>query len=371
MTNLARLTPGVDRPRARAALDAIIPYEPGMTPERARRRLKGLKFAKLSSNENPFGPSPAAIAAAARAIGEAGSYPDSTSLALRQALSLHLARPLDRVTAGPGSEALIDYFFRAYLSPGDALLLSRPTFPSYEIFARSAGATIIDVPRNESFDIDVAAVRHALHARPKALALCTPNNPTGNRTSRRDLEAILEATPLETLVLMDEAYVEFHDEGGALDLLEAWGGVYLLTRTFSKAYGLAGLRIGYGVASGPEVLEAFDRLRPAFNLTSASQAAAVAALADQDHMQRGVETVIAERGRMERALTEAGLVHTASQANFVFVRSPQPLGLAFERLLAAGVIARPIRFGDGYFRITVGEAPVNDLVLAELVAMSR
>jgi histidinol-phosphate aminotransferase len=227
------------------------------------------------------------------------------------------------------------------------------------------------VPRDSGFAIDVDAVREALRRRPKALALCTPNNPTGNRTSRRDLAAILEATPLETLVLMDEAYVEFHDEGGALDLLEAWGGVYLLTRTFSKAYGLAGLRIGYGVASGPEVLEAFDRLRPAFNLTSASQAAAVAALADQDHLRRGVETVIAERGRMERALTETGLVHTASQANFVFVRSPQPLGLAFERLLAAGVIARPIRFGDGYFRITVGEAPVNDLVLAELVAMSR
>jgi histidinol-phosphate aminotransferase len=217
----------------------------------------------------------------------------------------------------------------------------------------------------------VAAVRRALGAKPKALALCTPNNPTGNRTSRRDLEAILEATPLETLVLLDEAYVEFHDEGGALDLLEAWGGVFLLTRTFSKAYGLAGLRIGYGVASGPEVLEAFDRLRPAFNLTSPSQAAAIAALTDQDHMRRGVRTVIAERGRMERTLTEAGLFHTASQANFIFVRSPQPLDVAFERLLAAGVIARSIRFGEGYFRITVGEAQINDLVLAELVAMSR
>ena len=371
MTVLAKVTPGAVRPRARAALDAIAPYEPGMTPELARRRLKGLSFAKLSSNENPLGPSPAAFAAAARALAEAGSYPDSTSLALRQALSLHLERPLDRVTAGPGSEALIDYFFRAYLSPGDALLLSRPTFPSYEIFARSAGAAIIDVPRDDTFAIDVAAVRRALRARPKALALCTPNNPTGNRTSRGDLEAILEATSLETIVLLDEAYVEFHDQGGALDLLETWGGVFLLTRTFSKAYGLAGLRVGYGVASGPEVLAAFDRLRPAFNLTSASQAAAIAALADHAHLRRGVSAVIAERGRMEQALTEAGLSHTASQANFIFVRSPLPLDVAFERLLSAGVIVRPIRFGDGYFRITVGEARINDLVLAELSAMNR
>jgi histidinol-phosphate aminotransferase len=356
---------------ARKALDAIVPYEPGMTPELARRRLKRPTFAKLSSNENPFGPSPAAIAAAIGALSDAGSYPDSTSLTLRQALSRHVGAPLERVAAGPGSEALIDYFFRAYLSPGDALLLSRPTFPSYEIFARSAGAEIIDIPRDETFAIDVAAVRRALSARPKAMALCTPNNPTGNRTTRSDLKAILEATPLETIVLLDEAYVEFHDEGGALDLLEAWGGVFLLTRTFSKAYGLAGLRVGHGVASGPEVLDAFDRLRPAFNLTSVSQAAAIAALGDQAHLRRGVEAVTAERARMEEALTEAGLFHTASQANFIFVRSPQPLDVAFERLLAAGLIVRPIRFGAGYFRITVGEAAINDRVLDELLAMSR
>jgi histidinol-phosphate aminotransferase len=371
MVNVAQVQADPQRPRARAALDAISPYEPGMTPELASRRFGRRAYAKLSSNENALGPSPRALAAASAALAETRSYPDSTSAALRRALSEHLGVPFDRVAAGPGSEALIDYFIRAYLSPGDAILLSRPTFPSYEIFARSAGARIVDVPRDSEFAIDVEAVRRALRGRPRVLALCTPNNPTGNRISRRDLSAILGATPLETVVLLDEAYVEFHDEGGALDLLEAWGGVFLLTRTFSKAYGLAGLRVGYGIASGAEVIEAFDRLRPAFNLTRPSQAAAIAALADQDHLRRGVETVVAERARMERALTEAGLFHTPSQANFVFVRSPGPIGAAFERLLAAGLIVRPIPVGDGYFRITVGTRADNDKMMAELTAMAR
>jgi histidinol-phosphate aminotransferase len=360
-----------ERPRAREALDAISPYQPGMSPELARRRFGPRDYAKLSSNENPFGPSPRAIEAAGRALGDAATYPDSTSQALRRALADHLGVPIERVAAGPGSEALIDYFFRAYLSVGDTLLLSQPTFPSYEIFARSAGAEIVDVPRDSAFQIDVAAVTRALRRRPRLLALCTPNNPTGNLTSRHDLKAILGATPHETIVLMDEAYFEFHEVGGALDLLEAWGGVFLLTRTFSKAYGLAGLRVGYAVASSPDVVDAFDRLRPAFNLTTASQAAAIAALADQDHMRRGVRAIAAERGRMQRALSEAGISHTTSHCNFVFVRSPIAIHEAFDRLLAAGLIARPIPVDEGYFRITVGKRAENDKVLAALSAMTK
>jgi histidinol-phosphate aminotransferase len=363
--------PHRERPRARPALDAISPYEPGMTPELARRRSGARAHAKLSSNENPFGPSPHAIEAATAALGTMATYPDSTSLDLRRALAARLGAPVERVAAGPGSEALIDYFFRAYLSPGDAVLLSQPTFPSYEIFARSAGAEIIDVPRDSAFDIDVEAVIRALRRAPRMLALCTPNNPTGNYISRGDLRAILNATPLETIVLLDEAYFEFHEKDGARDLLEAWGGVFLLTRTFSKAYGLAGLRVGYAIASSSDVLDAFDRLRPAFNLTTASQAAAIAALADQGHMRRSVRAIAAERTRMELALTKAGVFHTESHCNFVFVRAPIAIETAFDRLLAAGLIVRPIRFGEGYFRITVGMPAENDRVLAALAAMAK
>ena len=215
----------------------------------------------------------------------------------------------------------------------------------------------------------MAAVRAALARQPTALALCTPNNPSGERTSRADLAAILEATPRQTIVLLDEAYAEFHDEASALDLLEAWGGVFLLTRTFSKAYGLAGMRAGYGVVSGPEVIDALERLRPAFNLTAPSQAAAIAALADPDHMRRGVAAVVAERERMQTRLAEIGVFHTRSEANFVFVRSPIALEVSFERFLAAGLIVRPTRFGEGYFRISVGLPPENDRVLDTLAAM--
>jgi histidinol-phosphate aminotransferase len=355
------------RPRARRALEAVTPYQAGMTPELASVRFGPLAFAKLSSNENPFGPSRYAIEAAMTALAHPETYPDSTSSALRRALAERLGVSIDRVAAGPGSEALIDYFFRAYLERGDALLLSRPTFPSYEIFARSAGAKIIDVPRTTAFDLDVDAVRSALRRAPKALALCTPNNPTGNRTSRADLAAILDATPLETVVLVDEAYGEFHDEASALDLLERWGGVFLLIRTFSKAYGLAGLRVGYGVVSEPPVIEAFDRLRPAFNIASPSQAGAIAALADQQHLIRCVRAVESERTRMEWALDAAGVSHTTSRANFVFVRATGPLDEAFDRMLAAGLIVRPIRIGgEGYFRITIGHPADNDRMLTQL-----
>jgi histidinol-phosphate aminotransferase len=369
MTAHAKVEADAGRPEPRAELAAIAPYEPGMTPALAARRFGPRSYAKLSSNENPWGPSPLAVQAAIHALAHPETYPDSTSGALRQALADHLGAPLERVAVGPGSEAIIDYVFRAYLSAGDALLLSRPTFPSYEIFALSAGAEILDVPRNAAFEIDVAAVRAALARRPKAMAICTPNNPSGNRTSRADLAAILEATPRQTLVLLDEAYAEFHNEDSALDLLEAWGGTFLLTRTFSKAYALAGLRVGYGVVSHPEVIDAAEQLRPAFNITSPSQAAAVAALGDQAHLRHDVAAIVAERERMQARLAEMGVFHTPSEANFVFVRSPIPLDDAFAKFLAAGVIVRPIRFAPGYFRITVGQPAENDRVLAALAAM--
>ena len=365
-------TAGPSLPRPRDALGTISPYQPGMTPTLARRRFGGLDFAKLSSNENPHGPSPRAIAAAIDALSHAESYPDSASTDLRDALASHLGVAAERIVTGPGSEALIDYFFRSYLEAGDNLMLSRPTFPSYDIFALAAGARIVDVPRTAAFDLDVGALTDALHQAPKALALCTPNNPTGNHTARRDIEAILAATPLSTLILFDEAYFEFQDEASALDLLDAWGGVYLLIRTFSKAYGLAGLRVGYGVASGPEVVAALDRARPAFNIAAPSQAAAIAALADQAHLRAAVADIAGERDRIERALGAAGIVHTRSVANFVFVRCDAPLDEAFDGLLAAGLIVRPIPVrGEAWLRITVGKAVDNDRLIDHLIGAIR
>jgi len=363
---------GLETPRPRAAVQAISPYQAGMTPELARRRYGREAFAKLSSNENPYGPSPRAVEAAAAVLGQLEFYPDSSSAALRQALAAHVGRPVERIVTGPGSEALIDYFFRAYLVPGEVLLLSRPTFPSYDIFALSAGARIIDVPRTATFELDVGAIAAALREAPRALALCTPNNPTGNRTSRGDLEAILDATPLSTLILFDEAYFEFQDEASALDLLEDWGGVFLLARTFSKAYGLAGMRVGYAVASSPDVVGALDALRPAFNISSPSQAAAIAALADQDHMRAGVAKIAAERDRVEAALSEAGVFHTPSLANFAFVRCRGSLEATFDRLLRAGLIVRPIPIrGEAWLRITVGKPADNDALLAHLIEAIR
>ena len=285
MTSVA--TTGYDtsarRPRARGTLAGISPYEPGMSPETAALRFGAQTFAKLSSNENPFGPSPRAIEAAMAALAHPETYPDSTSTRLRRALATHLDVAFERVAAGPGSEALIDYFFRAYFEPGDALLLSRPTFPSYEIFARSAGAQIVDVPRTAGYDLDIEAIRAALRRRPKALALCTPQTIRPATAPRAPTWPPFSTRPRwRPSSSSTRPISSFTTEGGGLDLLEAWGGVFLLyPHLFQGLWtgGFAGRLRRRLRAGGHRRLP--DRLRPAFNLTTVSQAAAIAGLADQ------------------------------------------------------------------------------------------
>ncbi|MDB5454851.1 MAG: histidinol-phosphate aminotransferase, partial [Caulobacter sp.] len=282
------------------------------------------------------------------------------------ALGDRLAVDPARIVVSPGSEAVIDYLFRAVLAPGDSVLLSSPTFPAYEIFGRCAEARFIDVPRLANFDLDVPAFAAEAAKGPKLLVLCTPNNPTGNALSRADMAAILDATPRTTVVMVDEAYREYHDAFDTLALLEAWGGTWLSARTFSKAYGLAGLRVGYGIASSAELVGYLDRLRPPFNVAAVSQAAALAALDDAGHLARTVALTVAERGRLEAVLEGWGVQHTPSQANFVFLRAPHGAALAAERLLAQGLIVRPTP-GDG-LRITVGRPADTDRVIAALPA---
>jgi len=359
------LSPAVASP-VRPALEGVVAYKPGMTLAEAGRLAGRTDLAKLASNENLLGCSPKVAGAVLAALASPEIYPDPYCETLRAAIGARLAVDPARIVVTPGSEALIDYLFRAVLHPGDSVLLSSPTFPAYEIFGRCAEARFIDVPRRPGFDLDVEAFKREAAKGPKLLVLCTPNNPTGNALSGVDLGEILAVTPRSTVVFVDEAYREYDDAFDTLDLLKAWGGAWVSGRTFSKAYGLAGLRVGYGICSSAELVGYLDRLRPPFNVTALSQAAALAAWDDQDHLARTVALTRKELGRVEAALDAMGVERTASAANFVFLRAPAGAEATAARLLREGLIVRPTPVPGGWVRITIGRPADNDRLIAAL-----
>ncbi|MBO9709677.1 MAG: aminotransferase class I/II-fold pyridoxal phosphate-dependent enzyme [Caulobacter sp.] len=352
----------------RPALEGVQAYKAGMTLAEAARLAGRQDLSKLASNENLLGPSPRVAAAVTAAALNPEIYPDPYCETLRAAIGGRLGVDAGRIVVTPGSEALIDYLFRAVLHPSDSVLLSSPTFPAYQIFGRCAEAAFIDVPRLANFDLDVPAFAAEAAKGPKLLVLCTPNNPTGNAMTAAEVEAILAATPTTTLVFVDEAYREYHQAFDAFALLDAWGGPWVSARTFSKAYGLAGLRVGYGVCSSVELVGYLDRIRPPFNVTAVSQAAALAAWDDVEHLERTVALTIAERGRVEAALDAMGVERVASQANFVFLRAAAGPDVVATRLLHEGIIVRPTPVPGGWVRITIGRPADNDRLIAALPA---
>jgi histidinol-phosphate aminotransferase len=352
----------------RPALEGVTAYKAGMTLAQAGRLAGRADLSKLASTENLLGCSPKVAEAVQAALASPEIYPDPYCETLRAAIGERLKVDPARIVMTPGSEALIDYLFRAVLHPGDSILLSSPTFPTYEIFGRGAEATFIDVPRLPGFGLDVEAFKAEAAKGPKLLVLCTPNNPTGNALSGVDIGEILAVTPRSTVVFVDEAYREYHEDFDTFDLLKAWGGTWVSGRTFSKAYGLAGMRVGYGICSSAELVGYLDRIRPPFNVTAISQAAALAAWNDVEHLERTVALTIAERGRVEAVLDSMGVEHTASAANFVFLRSPAGAEATAMRLLQDGLIVRPTPVPGGWVRITIGRPAATDRLLAALPA---
>ena len=361
------LSPALVSP-VRPALEGVTAYKAGMTLAEAGRLAGRTDLSKLASNENLLGCSPKVAEAVQAALASPEIYPDPYCETLRAAIGERLAVDPARIVMTPGSEALIDYLFRAVLHPGDSILLSSPTFPAYEIFGRCAEASLIDVPRLQSFDLDVEAFKLEAAKGPKLLVLCTPNNPTGNAMSGVDIGEILAVTPRSTVVFVDEAYREYHEDFDTLALLKAWGGSWVSGRTFSKAYGLAGMRVGYGICSSAELVGYLDRIRPPFNVTAISQAAALAAWNDREHLERTVALTIGERARVEAVLDAMGVERTASAANFVFLRTPAGPEATAARLLREGLIVRPTPVPGGWVRITIGRPADNDRLIAALPA---
>jgi histidinol-phosphate aminotransferase len=357
---------GQDDPviRTRRTLTDIPQYRPGRSAESVAAEHELARAIKLASNEVPFGPLPGALEAAAAAMVDANRYPDNDAVALREALaSLHHVEP-DQVLVGNGSVQLCQHLFLTTVEPGDEVVFSWPSFEAYPIQAQQADARVRRVPlRDHTYDLD--AMGDVLSEHTRLVFVCTPNNPTGTVVGRDAVDRFLARVPHDCLVVFDEAYREFVTDPGApdgLDLIAAHPNVLVL-RTFSKAYGLAALRVGYAMGDR-DVIAELRKLHVPFEVNAVAQAAALASVAAQDEMRARVDGVIAERDRMYAQCVARGYAVVPSQANFLWFDVPaSAVELAFhsER---NGVVMRS--FADTGVRLTVGTPDENAAALAVL-----
>jgi histidinol-phosphate aminotransferase len=345
----------------------IAPYVPGKPIEEVERELN-MHAIKLASNENPLGPSPLAVEAARKALALSNRYPDGSGFYLREALAKKHVIPAENIILGGGSTELIDLSARMALVPGDCGVTSYGSFPLYYIAIRATGASYLDIPMRD-YHFDLEAIARDLPEETKLVFLANPNNPTGTMFSADNLDAFLARMPEHILVVLDEAYCDYVDDPNysrAIDLVRG-GRNLLVLRTFSKVYGLAGLRIGYGI--GPAALLAeMNKIRGPFNTSGVAQAAGLAALDDAEHVRRSVESNRAGLKQLTAGLGNLGIKFVPSVANFllvIFGTDTEPL---VEDLLKHGVIVRPMRW-MGFptaFRVTVGTHEENEKFLRAL-----
>ena len=345
----------------------ITPYIPGKPIEEVQRELGIEEVIKLASNENPIGPSPQALKAAAETLTEAHLYPDGSNYQLKKALAVHLGVEPEEIIVGNGCDEVIKLVAEAFFHPGDEVIVADPTFGEYAYATQLMGAQLVKV-KGEGLGHDLNKMAAAVTTRTKAIFLCNPNNPTGTMNTRAELDAFLAQIPRQVLVILDQAYFEYVEDPAYPNGLDYKGDGRVLTlRTFSKIYGLAGFRVGYGV--GDRALIAYlNRVREPFNVNRLGQLAATAALTDQEHLAHSLEVNRQGKKEIEQGLSALGLNFTPSHANFILFATPFPASAVFQALLRKGVIIRSADiFGlPRHLRVTIGTAAQNQKFLAAL-----
>lgn len=335
----------------------IKPYIPGKPIEEVERELGITDIVKLASNENPIGPSKLAVRAMAKKLGSVSLYPESGAFYLRKALAKHLKVKEDMLIFGNGSNELLNLIALAFVEPGDEVMFSAISFVVYPIATDMAGGTAIQIPHKD-FRHDIDGFVKRLTERTKLVFLCNPNNPTGTIITRAELERFMAAVSPRTIVVLDEAYFEFtHDREypDGIKCLSKYPNLIVL-RTFSKIYGLAGIRIGYGVAD-PEMLEIIRRVRPPFNANLLAQCGAEAALRDKKHVANTIKLNNEGKKYLYAEFGKLGVGYVPTHANFIFVKFKSNSRIVFEALLKQGVIIRH-QF-DSFARITIGTKSQN------------
>jgi histidinol-phosphate aminotransferase len=364
------------KPEAPDYIRSIKPYKPGKPIEELEREYGVKNSVKLASNENPLGPSPRAMAAMQAAMGNLHRYPDGSGYYLTTKLAEKLAMPPDRIVLGNGSDDVIGMLARAYLRPGDEAVMTVSSFLMYEIFVRSVDAVPVFVPLR-GMAVDLPAMLARITPRTRMVFINNPLNPTGSYITRSDFERFMDHLPEHVIVVLDEAYIEFARAADCLDglALIAEERPLALLRTFSKAYGLAGLRIGYGVMPG-DMAAILNRIRQPFNTSLLAQAGAAAALDDDPFLHQTRELVHKEIDFMQAAIRNMGLSCYPTQANFFLIDVRRDAGRIFDAMLKKGVIVRAMTsYGyPSYIRVNAGLHEENQRfldALAEVLASEQ
>lgn len=365
------------------AVRALKPYEAGKPTEEVERELGVKNALKLASNENAYGPPPAALVAAKNALTHLELYPDAANYKLREALARRHAMPMNQVVMGNGSNELIGMIARVFVGDGEHALSSAGSFIAYRIAARSHGRDFVEAPLGKDFGFDVDALVSHTNALTRVVYVANPNNPTGSHLKLDALMALvagLEAKAGEKgppILVLDEAYIEYVDENetgeksqeSSISIFERYPRTIIL-RTFSKAYGLAALRVGYALCR-PGIADFLNRVRDPFNINTVGQAAAIAALSETAWVETTTRAVIAERQRVANALRGLGLEPLPSQCNFLLVDVGRDARALNDALMRNAVIARPMGPAGlpRHLRITIGRPEDNDRMLLALAAV--
>ena len=343
---------------------SLVPYVPGKPIDELQRELGIPRAIKLASNENPLGPSPKALAVLAGAAPLLHRYPDGGAYRLRAALADRYKVTSDHVILGNGSDEILGLLARAFLSPGDEAVMADQTFVIYKMEVTAAHGTPVIVPLRQGRH-DLPAMAEAITSTTRLVFICNPNNPTGTMVAAADVRAFMQRVPDDVIVVFDEAYYEYVEDRDFPDSL-SWvmqQRNVIVLRTFSKIYGLAGLRVGYGITT-PEIAGYLNRVRPPFNVNTMAQAAAVAALQDDEHVSRSRALNASEMATMKAGLVALGFQPLPSQANFLFFDVGRDGRVIFDALLRQGIIVRHI---DGpLLRVTIGLPEENRYFLDAL-----
>ncbi len=354
-------------PPANEGIAHIAPYQPGKPIDELKRELGLDDVVKLASNENPLGCSPKAKAAIQHAIEDVGRYPDGNGFALKQQISQQFAVDINQVTLGNGSNDILELVARTFVAAGDEVIYSQHAFAVYALATQAVGAVGVEVPAL-NYGHDLNAMAQAVTAKTRVIFIANPNNPTGTWFEEDAFSQFMQQIPARVLVVLDEAYVEYFPENfNSLKFLGQYSNL-LISRTMSKAYGLASLRVGFGMAS-TEVTNLLNRVRQPFNVSSFALAAAVAALKDTDFIEQSRALNLQGMVQLEQGFSKLGLNWIASRANFILVDIQRNGAQVFDALLKQGVIVRPVGGGYGmpnHIRVSIGLQEENSRFLYAL-----
>ena len=363
---------------AQPGVRTLQPYQGGKPVEELERELGIKEAVKLASNENPLGPGPMAVSAVTKALAGISRYPDGNGFRLKHRLAEMLQVEADQITLGNGSNDVLELIARAFAGPGHEIVFSQHAFAVYPIVTQAVGAKAVIV-QAKNWGNDLNAVLKAITVATRIVFIANPNNPTGTWLAQSELEEFLTKVPDNVIVVLDEAYFEYASHPAmqatgypdGVTLLQRFPNL-IVTRTFSKAYGLAGLRIGYGIAN-PEITDVLNRVRQPFNVNSLALTAAELALDDTQHLDKSISLNIAGMQQIVEGCKSMSLSHIPSIGNFVCVEVGQSASSVYNELLKKGIIVRPVANYEmpQHLRITIGTETENQLALAALQAVLK